>query len=206
SEIFKKNNTKHEVPLVVPDIPVRIELHRDIFEAGMKKFIDSEAAIREQSEVVSCQDAEMAVPDATFRVLHNFIHHRFDDKGFSSNLLDLRRLYEFVLLCRKWDQEIRYEELNRFCADKRIFAAWQAYQLSAHRLFGLPLHVPVISSYARYKDMQVQLRTHFPRLLWWEHWFRRGCRLPVRLVTPSWYPLKYRQLTSTGEFAKDADQ
>lgn len=205
AELSRKNNTKHDVPLEAADTPVRIELHRTVFATGKAPIINLDS-VWKQAETVRLQGAEMTLPDATFRMLHHFVHHRFDDMGFAHNVLDLRRLYEFTLFCRTWDQEIRYEELNRFCADNRISAAWQAYWLSAHRLFDLPLRTPIISSYARYKDTQVRLRTHFPTILWWEHWFRRGCRLPKRLVTPSWYPLKYRQLTSTGEFANDSDK
>ena len=205
AENMRKSNTKHDVPLEATDAPVRIELHRTVFGRGTEPIINL-ASVWNQAETVRFQDAEMTLPDVTFRMLHHFIHHRFDDMGFAHNLLDLRRLYEFVLFCRTWDRKIRYEELDRFCADKRISAAWQAYQLSAHRLFGLPLKTPIISSYARYKDAQVRVRTQYPVLFVWDHWFRRACRLPKRLVTPSWYPLKYRQLTSTGEFAKDSDK
>lgn len=202
AEYIRKNNIMHDIPLRAADAPVRIELHRHVSKTGT---ISLDSVWRRAATVQLQEAAIIVLPDPTFRVLHNFVHHQFDHNGFARNLLDLRRLYEFVLLCRTWDQEIRYAELSSLCEEKRISAAWQAYQLSAQRLFGLPLKNPV-SSYARYKDAQVRLYTHFSKLHWWEHWFGRACRLPKRLVTPSWYPLKYRQLTSTGEFAKDADK
>ena len=194
----------HDIPIRHPDFPVKIELHRRIH--GVKELDDTDSSVWKGAVKQEYSGAEVFIPGPVFAILHNFIHHQLQDQAFSMNKFDLRRLYEFTLFCRTWDQKIHYEELNRFCADKRISVAWQAYCLSAQRLFGLPLKTPIMSSYARYKDAQVRLRTHFPVILWWDHWFRRGCRLPKRLVTPSWYPLKYRQLTSTGEFANDSDK
>ncbi|MCP4700523.1 MAG: nucleotidyltransferase family protein [Gammaproteobacteria bacterium] len=194
----------HDIPIRHPDFPVKIELHRHAH--GVKELDNTEPSAWKGAVKHEYSGAEVFIPGPAFAILHNFIHHQLQEKAFPMNKFDLRRLYEFTLFCRTWDQEIRYEELNRFCAEKRISAAWQAYWLSAHRLFGLPLKTPITSSYARYKDTQVRLRTHFPRIFWWDHWFSRVCRLPKRLVTPSWYPLKYRQLTSTGEFAKDSDE
>ncbi len=204
AKVFKQTH-HHHVPLEASDAPVRIELHRSSLGLKAKKYKNFDNSAWNYAESKQFQGADMAVPDTAFRVLHNFAHHRLNDMGFANNLLDLRRLYEFVQLCRTWDTEIQYDQLNSYCADKKISAAWQAYWLSAQRFFALPLPVHVDRlSYAQYKDVQVQLCVQFPLLLIGDHWLRRAGRLPKRLVTPSWYPMKYRQLTSTEEFAKNS--
>jgi len=190
-----RNNCKpahHEISLQHSDFPVAIELHSRIVSS--KQFNDMSDWLND-AEIIIYNGAKIKLPSPTFRVLHNVIHHNIHHKCFSTNNLDIRRLQEFVHIYIDRPKEVRYQELSNYFQEKKIYSAWLTYCLSGKRLFDCPLPCAVPKlSYAGYKDLQIRLHTRFPFLLYSEYWLRRASRLPTRLLTPSWYPMKFRSL------------
>ena len=181
----------HEAPLQHPEYPVKIELHRSVISRNLTAYKALNALAWQRADRQEFKGAEMTVPDPTFQLLHNFLHHRIQDKCYMLNQLDLRRLYEFVRMGKSWETEIRFEWLAEYLEPKGATAAWQAYCLSGRRLFAMELPGQVnLCSYAGYRDFQVRLRTRFPAAM---HWLGRAGHLPKRLATPSWYSAKVRQ-------------
>lgn len=178
----------HDMPLIHPDYPVTIELHRDVLSSEVAKSKEIKKMAWQRSTTQQYEGACMAVPDITFRVLHNFAHSRLQHKRFANNQLDLRGLYEFVQLRQSWDAKIEYAALNHYLQDRAVIVPWQAYCLSAQQLFGQPPPCPVKAfSYAGCRNEIALFLAQSNLLL-------RATLLPKRLLTPSWYPAKLKAL------------
>jgi len=176
----------HEMPLLHPDFPVRLELHRRVLRD--KSFDDMTALAWSRATGIEYGGAQMACPDPSWRMLHLFVHHSIADGGFAGNHLDLRRLHEFALISRHWQTELDYDWLHNYAASKNIVTAWQTWCLTRERLFAIPPPAPLpYHSSAWGKDVLVCLYVRFPILSCMTHWLRRAIRLPQRLLTPSWY-------------------
>ncbi|MGR0482414.1 MAG: nucleotidyltransferase domain-containing protein [Candidatus Electronema sp. V4] len=188
----------HDMPLLHPVHPVRIELHRRVMEAA--KFDDLTQLAWDRATVREDGGAKMAVPDPTFRVLHSFLHRSIADHAFAENQTDLRGLIELTLLRHHWRGSIDYGLLHDICRKKKVFAAWQSCCLRCEELFGLPSPCPAPQlSYARSKNLLARLSVEFPVLSCVIHWLLRACRLPARLVTPSWYAVKIQAVLRSRE-------
>ncbi len=180
----------HEVPLRHNKFPVSIELHRYIL--SLKKFNDVPISIRDGARTIQSGGADMLVPDVTFRVLHNFIDHSLHDGFFFQNRIDPKRLYESARLRTAQNQKIRYQQIQEYCREKGVNTAWLTYCLSGRRLFSCPVpcRIPKFS-YAVYREHQIRFYSRLPFLVFARYWLQRGSRLPARLVTPSWYAVKF---------------
>ena len=198
NETFWTHHHHHEVALQHAEFPVSIELHKYILP--LKKLSDIPGSIQEDSRKIRLDGAEMLLPGPTFRVFYNFVDHSLHDDFFFQNRIDIKRLYEFVQLRLIRDMEIKYREVQSYCRKKGIHTVWLTYCLSARRLFCCPTPYSVSRfSYAAYKEYQTRLSARFPFLCFIWYWLLRGRRLPVRLMTPSWYPMKLRSFLSSRE-------
>ena len=190
----------HVPPLLHPELPVAIELHK-------RMLFDERAAARlrarmdETSLVLPGADVRMCVPDLATRLLHNFLHNQIQDRNHALFSMNHRQLLEFVQLRESGGSGLDWGSLVERLrpGHRRAFAV---YLLAAEHWYGQPyppeLACPAGSGLMFMVSRRVQsrrdwrrafapylfARQHLPRLL----------NLPLRLLTPGWFVLKYRAL------------
>ncbi len=144
----------------------------------------------------------MAMSKST-ALLHNALHHQLQDQAFFSDRRSLRQLLEFAQLralpdAAALDWPGLFQRLDAAGAGDAV----RGYLLAEQRLFGQSLPDGVsITRAARRAEDRFWLRLNHPRLnrlLEWRWrmicYARRLPNLPKRLLTPAWYPAKYRFL------------
>jgi hypothetical protein len=191
---------KHLAPLVDPSDTCRIELHRTLFDAEAIESVLSLEAVVASARLADWDGLPVRVPTVEHRILHNVLHHQFTHLGFSRRRLALSQLLEFARLrqlpegaCVSWADWL--EKLDR----RRRGDGVRAYLLSAHALFGQPLPDGVrITRPALRAERALVRRRRAARIYRYVDWVlgmaRRLPYLPLRLMTPSWYPKKFEAL------------
>jgi len=133
-------------------------------------------------------------PDLPTRLLHNMLHTQIEDEHHWTFSVYLRPLLEFVQLWTQAGGELELSNLwNRLTPRQQ--SAFNRYLLLAERIFQLPAPTTLERSWpemlATAMVEQTLARPRWGRLC---QWLPRLGRLPRRLLTPSWYPYKLREL------------
>ena len=187
----------HAPPLYHPRHGVRIELHRQIFPERWQPMLPA-SVLAHQSELLDWDGARLRRPVPTHRALHNLVHTLLTDGGLEQGRLELRQVYDLVLLRQVHEQTIDWSWLRRRLQDGGQEHALYAYLLAARALFGQPLPEAIRPGWRGYASawwLGLRWRPRPTRWVAWvvftRHWSRRAARLPRRLCTPSWYVTKY---------------
>ena len=190
----------HLPPLVHSGAGVRLELHREVFPAPWQTLLPS-TELAGQSEALTWNGACLRRPSPSHRVWHNLGHTLLTNGSFAHGRLELRQLYEWVLLCQEQEMAIDWSALRGRLARQKLSPLLGAYLLSARAIFGQALPAGVWPGPRARIETQVLiggLQTPPPgwigRWRFLLHWGGRARRLPQRLLKPSWYAMKYRAL------------
>jgi hypothetical protein len=194
------NAHHHLPPLFHPSGEGYVEIHRELLVDRIPKVALSLAMMQASARPFDWDGVRMGIPALEHRLLHNALHHQLQDQAFFSDRRSLRQLLEFAQLralpdAAALDWPGLFQRLDAAGAGDAV----RGYLLAAQRLFGQPLPDGVsITRAARRAEDRFWFRLDHPRLGWLLGWrWRMICyarRLPKRLMTPAWYPAKYRYL------------
>jgi hypothetical protein len=190
----------HAQPLLHPGLPVTVELHfrmlRDERDDARLRAGMAEPAL------LYLNGARIRVPDPATRLLHSFLHSHIQDRGNVYFSVSHRQLLEFVRL-RDFAGPLDWRMLaERLRPGRRRDLA--VYLLLAEHWYGQPCpsELPIPRGSRSVFGLARRIQTS----LGWSRAFRpyyltrrylpAVLRLPYRLLTPSWFVLKYRALRS----------
>jgi hypothetical protein len=190
----------HAQPLLHPGLPVTVELH-----VRMLRDQRDDTCLRAgmpEPALVSVNGARVRVPDVATRLLHNFLHTHIQDGGNVYFSVNHRQLLEFVRLrdfAGDLDWRVLAERLQpgrrRDLAVYLLLAEyWYGQRYPAElpmppgsrSVFGLARRIQSSTAWSRTFRPYFLTRRYLPAVL----------KLPYRLMTPSWFLLKYRALRS----------
>ena len=175
----------------------------DLLSARMPKAALSLASVQAHAEPVEWDGVRLKIPTLEHRLLHNALHHQLQDQAFFSDRRSLRQLLEFAQLRALPEAAtLDWPALVQRLDAVGVGDALRGSLLAAQRLFGQPLPDGVsLTRAARWAEDRFWFRLNHPRLgrwleLRWQmlRYARRLPNLPKRLMTPAWYPMKYRSL------------
>ena len=200
---WSKTASHHAPPLLHPSGSGYVELHRRVFNARVPDGALAAERLLAAAHWLDWQEARLGVPALEHRLIHNALHHQVSDQAFASDRRSLRQLFEFARLCAlPKAATLDWPALLRDLDAVGMGEAMRIQLLAMQSLFGasLPAGVrPTPAALAAEGRFWWQLA--HPTLDRWlaRHWYwrsqaRRLRNLPRRLVTPSWYPMKFCQL------------
>jgi len=190
----------HLVPLFHPSGDGYVEIHRELLIDQIPKAALSLAMMEAHARPVDWDGLRVRVPTWEHRLLHNALHHQLQDQAFLFGWLSLRQLLEFAQLRELPDTAaLDWSGLLQRLDAVGAGDALRSYLLAAQRLFGQPLPDGVSLTHAALRaEGRFWFRLRHPRLGRGLEWLarlpRRLPNLPKRLMTPAWYPAKYRAL------------
>jgi len=193
----------HLIPLFHPSGDGYVEIHQELLSNCIPKTALSLAMMQACARPVDWDGLQVWVPALEHHLLHNALHHQLQDRAFCLDRRSLRPLLEFAWLRALPDAAaLDWSGLFRRLDAAGAGDALRGYLLAAQRLFGQPLPDGVaLTRAARRAEDRFWLRLNHPRLnrvLEWRWrmigFARRLPNLPKRLMTPAWYPAKYRAL------------
>ena len=188
----------HAAPLLHPNLPVTVELHsRMLLNVQDDAWLSAD--LMATPIALPGGNATVLVPDPATRLLHNFLHTQIQDLNHALFSLAHRQLLEFVSLRHWQDQQWDWHGLAKRLAPRR-HSALAEYLLAAERWYGQPLppdlRIPVGPKFWLNLTERAQAENHWRRLLALyripRQFLPRLLTLPYRLLTPSWFALKYR--------------
>jgi len=189
----------HLEPQADPSGSVCIELHREVLAREVPAQALPLAAMRRDATQVDWDGLRLWVPSAAHRLLHNGLHDAVQDESFRSGRRSLRQLFEFARLTEQQDaaglnwtgQLARLDKLG----GSGIGDAIRAHCLVCSVLFDQPLPEGVQPGRAaRLSERRLWFRIERPGW-WWVYASARRLRgLAANVLTPHWYPSKWRQL------------
>ncbi len=134
---FIVHDTYHHLwPIEKEGMPVMVELHRRVM--GGNSGIEYIPFSPETSYKSNNPDFLNAwVFNPTFKLYHAFLHTELDDNNYKLKHLDLRHLYDFTVLAKKYYGKVEWDELDRLVRSLGLVNNFQAYLYMAKILFGL---------------------------------------------------------------------
>lgn len=135
--------------------PGAVDLHVELIDASYILPVDE---VWQRSQEVVEKEIRLFVPSPTDRVVHNILHSQIHYLGnFYRGELELRQVYDFALLARRYTEEIDWSAIERRFDHHRLQTALQSYTLAATTLFGL--------SWPLSRPPSLAARFHFRRCL-----------------------------------------
>ncbi len=189
----------HLDPLIKEGEPARVELHRHpLSEAGCE-VLNSELI---WSQAIKHNDLglEYFLLPENLRVVHLVAHAQIHDRDYANNRIDLRQLYDFVLMHNSWRNQLDHQFIKSLFSKANATNYWENYCLYAKILFpSFPVFEVKTTLGSRLFAYEIisLMQYHRSKELFF-HWAQRLLRLPRRLLSPSWYKLKFHTwLTGT---------
>jgi len=143
--------------------PGAVDLHVEMIDAH---YILPASDIWQRAQTMTEDGTVFFVPSPTDRILHNLLHAQIHYLGnFYRGELELRQVYDFALLSRRYASEIDWPFIESRMGQHRLATPLQSYTLSASTLFGLPwpLSTPP-SRAARLHHRRCLAQLRFPTL------------------------------------------
>lgn len=188
----------HGFPLMHPDLPVKVELHRRILSHQ-----GDDALLCQQLITVPFSFDEgptVLIPDVATRLLHNMLHCQISDRQRAKKVLNLRQLLEFAALTQHEATSLDTRSLlNRLRPQRQAILA--EYWAQAEHWFraSYPDTLPRSPHQARQLWLleKVATRPGWHRLFTSFNWLSRlPRRLPNLLIRlwlmPDYFPVKLR--------------
>ena len=120
-----------------PGAAVSVEVHRDVLPYPYGDVLPG-GQVLDAAIAIDLDGARAAIPAPRHRVVHNIAHAQLADHGYLYGLLELRRLFDFVLLRRAFDDGLDWREIAGRFAGQGTATALGYHLEAAHRLLGAP--------------------------------------------------------------------
>ena len=157
---WQQEDAKHYPPLVKPGAVALLEIHRKVLDAPEECYLGVEKVWQDSRIAVSgrMKTVSFAMMSPTHQVLHCIIHSELAHGNYQSGRLDLRQLFNFAHLCKRYEGEIEWELLTALMKnDSGMDEVLRAYIHTAHELFGVD--TPLAA------EPTAAARRHFSRII-----------------------------------------
>lgn len=136
---------RHLPPLEKEGMPAIVELHRRaVKEVSIAKTISFAPYAAYKIDSTDFPGTWAFKP--VYRLYHAFVHTEVDDNHYDLRVLDLRHLYDFTVLAKRYDQEVDWLELSQMIESFGLTKNFQSYLYTAKRLFGLETPLTIDTS------------------------------------------------------------
>lgn len=194
----------HDIPLLHPELPIKIELHRRL----LHNPVDDEplTQLLQPTTFEFSGGGFVSIPDSLTRLRHNFLHAQITDRQQRARRLNLRQLLEFASLAQHHAQDVDLDRVTDGLRPLRHRALAEYWAQAEYWLkVPIPTKLPRSPHQARELWLTEKVATHrgWHRLF---SYFDLLCRLPRRLgslgirllIMPRYYPAKIKQFLQTG--------
>jgi hypothetical protein len=100
----------HCAPLIKRNSNFQIELHRELVHKQHRPLIDASSVLKD-SVCLKIGMANARIPSLSHRIIHNAVHAQLTDRSYSSGIIQLRQLYDLVLLADKMTDEEEWRSI-----------------------------------------------------------------------------------------------
>jgi hypothetical protein len=128
----------HYPPLVAEDESIAVELHYELFVEEYRSLLGIEALMK-TSTPLAIGETHARLPSASHRVFHNIAHAQLGHRHYSLGEIDLRHLYDFVLLKNMLGERIEWIDIASRFSGSGFSGALEGYLQAARIFFGEPL-------------------------------------------------------------------
>lgn len=186
----------HLVPLLDPTGHACVEVHRQVLSGRVPAQSLPLAAMRQAARPVEWAGLKLWVPSLPHRLLHNVLHDAVQDHSFHTGFRSLRQMLEFARLrevphAAALDWAALLARLERLGLDEPV----RAQLLMSQQLFDQALPEGVWPGRAsRRSARRFWMWIERPGLWSIYRRARRVREMGHSVLTPSWYPSKWRQL------------
>ena len=126
----------HLWPISKGNMPVVVELHRRAMGGNSSvEYIPFSEGTSHKSNNPDFLNTWILNP--TYKLYHTFLHTEFNDNNYNLKLLDLRHVYDFTILAKKYNDNIDWNGLNKLVRSLKLINNFQAYLYICKELFGL---------------------------------------------------------------------
>ena len=134
---FSGHDSYHHLwPIEKEGMPAMVELHRRIMGGHSTfEYIPFSMSTSYKSENSDFLDAWVLNP--TYKLYHAFLHTELDDDNYNLKDLDLRHVYDFTVLTKKYYDKVDWNELDKLIRSLKLLNNFQAYLYMCKELFGL---------------------------------------------------------------------
>jgi len=181
-----------------PNEAASVELHlHPLLHLKRAALLDT-ALFWRDSTLMSKNGLEARLPSLEHRIVHNFLHVQIQDGHAWYADLRLRQLYEFVQICDRYRDRIKWDAVLKQIDGIGFRHSFRAYLLSAQGLFQLPIPAGISTTIiANVLDRRRQLQYRYA-------WFGKlnkfviyYCLRLARELSPIRVRLKYDTLPLT---------
>lgn len=116
--------------------PGALDLHVELIDAS---YLLPAAKVWEYANEIATDGVRFFAPSPTDRIVHNILHAQIhhDDNYYRGNL-DIRQVYDFTLLARRYGTHIEWPAVQSRFERHRLGTALHSYVLAATTMFQLP--------------------------------------------------------------------
>jgi len=142
----------HLCPIAKENMPVVVELHSRVI--GEKSTIEHIPFSEETSSKSHNLDfLNTWVLNPTYKLYHTFLHTEYIDNNYNLKRLDLRHIYDFTVLAKKYNDKIDWNKLHQLVKSLKLQDNFQAYLYMCKELFNLitPLTIENEKVHSDYK-------------------------------------------------------
>lgn len=141
-------NMPHQLDAMTKkNMPASLELHLTIDASNLLPF--SKSLVRKSSNP---NFPNVFVLKPTYMIFHAFIHTEIQDNNYKLKQLDIRHIYDFVILVNKYQSEIEWNLLYELVKSKNLTENFYSYLYACKMLFALktPFEVDKMTSKRNY--------------------------------------------------------
>lgn len=187
--------TAHHVqPMYHKDSQAVIELHRQIAPGEYARLLPAEA-LRRDANPHRVGGAELYLPSADHRVIHNILHSHIVNQDFRMGRVDLGNLCELARLCDSFEPLLNWQQIAVAFDARQYRLAFRNYFESLNELFCYPIPEALTdilaaasgSSAAEFVRLGSELRTSASNLV-------EKPQNTLKLFSPDWLKYKFRHL------------
>jgi hypothetical protein len=153
----------HHIPPLLKDNQfIRVEIHQEPAPRKYSRLLDAATVIR-CSTPLPTKAARLRIPLRIDQVIHNIIHAQLGDSTFSLGEIQLRQLYDFVLMAGTLESGSWHEIVRRF-RRAGCLSAFSGYVLAAGNYFGFspPFEIgTTVLSRLYIKGLHAQTNHHY---------------------------------------------
>lgn len=138
----------HLWPLEKEGMPAMLELHRRaVKEVSIAETLSFSTATAYKIDSIALPNTWVFEP--TYRLYHAFLHTEVDDDNYNLKVLDLRHLYDFTFLAKKFNDQIDWNKLGRLIETLGLTDSFHSYLYMAKKLFSLTTPLTIDSPKVR---------------------------------------------------------